>query len=255
LRLYREREAREAAGLFLAEGLHLAIDAVRAGATVELALIGDGLAGRPEGAAVEQSLRSAGIETHHCADGVLDSLQQARTPQPILLLVRQPAATPQQLLGAERGTPLVVVADGVQDPGNLGTILRTAEAAGATGFIAAGTGADLFHPRTVRATAGAIFRLPALRMAAAEFRRRADATGLGGVVTDTRGECDLLDCPLQGPCALVFGSEGAGLQPDWHAWAVRRVRIPMAPEVESLSVGAAAAVLLYEARRQRGAPS
>jgi TrmH family RNA methyltransferase len=188
----------------------------------------------------------------------MDSLQDARSPQPVMLVVRRAAASVASVLAGRGGVPLVVIAWGVQDPGNLGGIVRSADAAGATGLIATGGSADLYHPRTVRATMGSIFRLPLTDGEGDDILDRVAAAGLVTIGAVPRGGTPYDAIDWRAPSALLLGGEGAGLPGELEARSGVRVGVPMRHGVESLSVGAAAAVLLFEAARSRrgasGAP-
>jgi len=249
--LRKDGARRDSEGVFVAEGLHLVATALDSGAAIELTVGSARLAEIGEGKALLARIGAAGVAHVEVRDEELDRLQDARSPQPVLALVRRPGTTIEQVLDGHAGKPLVVIAHGVQDPGNLGTILRTALAAGATGAIVTGDAADLHHPRTVRATAGAIYRLPAVAAHAAEALAALERRAIEVVAADaSRGE-PYDTCDFRPPTALLLGGEGAGIPPEWLARATRIVRVPMHAEVESLSVGAAAAVLLFEAARQR----
>jgi len=248
--LRRDRDLRDRQGVFLAEGPRLAREALASGAGIELAICTQGL--EP---ALERGLRGSGVPLLRTSPAVHRALQDARSPQPILLLVRRPATRLEELLGGADGPALLVVAHGVQDPGNLGTILRTAEAAGASGMLVCGPSADLYHPRTVRATAGSIFRLPALQLDTASVPAALAAAGLQRVGSAPAAGRDYEQVDLRRPTAILLGGEGAGLPEPLRDATDVVARIPMAPGVESLSVGAAAAVLLFEAARQRRALS
>jgi TrmH family RNA methyltransferase len=251
--LRRDALLREAEGVFIAEGLHLAAEALACGARVELALTSPRLLASPQGRQLAERLRRTQVAWEMTEDHLLDALQDARSPQPVLLVVRRYQLGLETLFDDPVGVPLLVVVDGVQDPGNLGAIWRTADAAGATGLVACGAGADLYHPRVVRATAGAIFRLAAV---AAESRSVLEHLRRRGWVawgTTTRADRTHDDVDWSGPCAIVLGGEGSGLTGELASALDGYVRIPMRPGAESLSVGAAAAVLLFEAARQRRA--
>jgi TrmH family RNA methyltransferase len=243
---------REAEDVFLAEGIHLAQAALAARAPIVTAAWSTRLLATEEGRELHAALEGAGTAAVEVDPAVLSSIQDARSPQPITLVVRRPRWPPDAGLDAEAPGPLVVAACGVQDPGNLGTIVRTADAAGATACFACEGCADPFHPRAVRASMGSIFRLPVPRRAAADLAREGRARGLNLVATDPRGTTPLFACDLRGPLAVFLGSEGTGLPQDLLDASDWRVRIPLRRGVESLSVGAAAAVLLFEAVRQRG---
>jgi TrmH family RNA methyltransferase len=248
--LRREPGLRAGEGVLVAEGIHLAQEALGAGAVIELAVTAPRLLESPEGRSLATRLREASVPMHEASDATIDGFQDARSPQPVVLLVRRIVWPLDAVLDNRAGPPLVVIACGVQDPGNLGALMRTAEAAGATGFLASEGSADLTHPRTVRATMGSIFRMPAAERSLDEILDRAGSTGLRLVGAETSGDSyDAFDWTV--PLALLVGAEGSGLPERARARLHARVAIPMAAGVESLSVGAAAAVLLFEAARAR----
>jgi len=249
--LRSDRDLRDREGVIVGEGLHLADEALRSGATVEMALVSPRLLDLPEGRALAARLAAARVPLHEASDGILESLSDARSPQPVLVLVRREPRTLPSVVRGPGGAALLVVACAVQDPGNLGAILRIAEAAGATGVVATPGSADLFHPRAARASAGSIFRVPAIEAAVEDVRRAASAAGLVLAGADPRGgeAYDALDWIR--PTALFLGGEGAGLPSTIAERLDARVAVPMRAPVESLSVGTAAAVLLFEAARQR----
>jgi TrmH family RNA methyltransferase len=249
--LRRDRSLRDEQGVFVAEGLRLAREAVRSGAPVELAIHSDRLAVSPDGSDVLRELAANGASVHTCADDVLGTLQDARSHQPVVLLVRRSARPLADVLARASGPPLVVVADGVQDPGNLGSLVRSADAAGATALVTIGSGADLYHPRAVRATAGSIFRLPVLSSGLRELLEVLEESAVLKIGTSPRGVSAPDRIPWERPVALFLGSEGGGLADEVVSALDGTVRIPMRAGVESLSVGAAAAVLLFEAARRR----
>ena len=176
---------------------------------------------------------------------LLDSLCDTRTPQGVLFLARMPAAAPPEKLAGRR----YLVLDGLQDPGNVGTIWRTADALGADGLLLVNGCADPFAPKTVRATMGACFRLPVYELEAEELPGLLERSGLPLYATALRADtADLRRADLS-RCALVIGSEGRGVSPGLLAQSRLTVKIPMRPRCESLNAAAAAAVLLWEAAR------
>jgi len=242
---------RESEGVFVAEGVHLAVDALAAGASIEAAVVSARLEESEEGRALAARLRAAGIPVHDASESTLDQLQDARSPQPVLLLVRRPQAALAGVLEGRGGTPLLAIACGVQDPGNLGALWRTADAAGATGFVATLGSASLTHPRTVRASMGSIFRLAAIEAEIGEILGEVQSRKFRVHGADARGAVDYDAADWTGPVALLLGGEGAGLPKEAGGPGIVRVRVPMASGVESLSVNAAAAVLLFAAARAR----
>jgi RNA methyltransferase, TrmH family len=149
--------------------------------------------------------------------------------------------------------PLVVVVEGVEKPGNLGAILRSADGAGADALIAADPRTDLFNPNAIRASLGTVFTLPVAVATTSEVMAWLRARGIGPVVARVDGTTVHTSADLAGPVAIVLGSEAHGLTGTWDGPDVRPVRLPMLGSADSLNVSAAAAVLLYEARRQRDA--
>ena len=148
--------------------------------------------------------------------------------------------------------PLIIILENLQDPGNLGTILRTAEAAGATGILLSRGCADLYNPKVTRSTMGSIFRVPFvytddLKDAIARLK----AQGVRVLATHLAGSVELYEESFTTPTAILIGNESRGLTDETAALADQAIRIPMSGSVESLNAAVAAAVCLYEARRQR----
>ena len=244
---------REAEGVFVAEGVHLALEALKAGVTIEAAVVSPRLSASGEGWDLARRLLATGVEVHDCSEATLEALQDARSPQPIVLIVRRERPALSAVMAGRGGTPLLVLACGVQEPGNVGALLRTADAAAATGFVTTPGCANLTHPRTVRASMGAIFRLPAVEAALDEVLEEVQSLEFRVIGADARGGVDYDTADWGGPVALFLGGEGAGLPPEVREHLDQRVAVPMAPGVESLSVNAAAAVLLFTAARKRRA--
>ena len=248
-KLRRSVEARREEGVLIAEGIHLALEALRARQEIEAAFVDPRLAASAEGAGLLRDLQQAQVTCHEVAESVMDGLQDARSPQPVMLSIHSKGleARPWRT----RDNPLVLVCDGIQDPGNLGALLRSGDAAGAAALIATGAGADLHHPRTVRASMGSLFRLPAERMdldAAVDQLRDA---GLALVASVVRDGMDFREFDWSAACAVFFGGESKGLPDRLIEKADRCVSIALYPGVESLSVSAAVAVTLFEAACQR----
>ncbi len=243
--LARDAERRRAESVLVAEGPHLVREALDAAADVELVVGAPRLGATPEGQALRQAVDRAGLPFVEASDAALDAVQDARSPQPVVCVVRvRPVDLPATLDRAR----LVVLACGVQDPGNLGAIRRTADAAGADLLLATAGSADLHHPRAVRASAGSAFRLPAVRGELGELTDRLVSRGFRLLGADPRGELAFHDADWSGRLALVLGAEGPGLPPELDPVLAARIRIPMREGVESLSIGAAAAVLLFYKR-------
>jgi len=248
--LRRDRAERERLGLFLAEGVHLAQEALTCDAPVERVLVAPRLERTDEGRELLRAIAERGLPTAEISDTSMDALQDVRTPQPVLMVVRRSVRSIEELLSSV-DRPLVVIGHGIQDPGNLGSMLRTADAAGADAFCACGGAVDPYHPRAVRGSMGSVFRLAPLTADTEVLLDLLAHRGIATVATSPTAATSLVESDLRPPCALLFGSEGAGLPAGVARRIERNVRIPMRSGVESLSVGAAAAVLLFEAARQR----
>jgi TrmH family RNA methyltransferase len=249
----RLRALKERAGetdLCLLEGPRLVLEALAAGLAVVEAAASPRAEASPAGAAALVELRQRGVPVRRMAAELVASLSETETSQGLLALARRPVFQGEEVF---RGTPLVLVADGVQNPGNLGGLLRTAEAAGASGAILAGGCADPFSWKALRGSMGSALRLPHLRGLAVEDALDAlDRRGVAVLATDATGERRYDEADLRGPVAIVVGSEGAGLAARVRERAAARLRIPLAGPVQSLNVGVAAALVLFEAARQRG---
>lgn len=239
----------DADGYIGIEGPHLVEEAVRLGLDVPAILCS--ASGEHH---IERLVRSGGLgpatQVFRTSDRLFDGVADTRTPQGIAALVRPHAASFDDLI---RGLPLVVVLVEVQDPGNVGTILRSAEAFGSTGAVTTRGAANPLAPKALRASAGSGLRLPLLTgvsapILLAQFR----AAGVKTYAASTSRGLAPAETDFRGPVALLIGNEGAGLPPEVERSADTQVRIPVVAPVESLNAAVAASVLLYEAARQRG---
>jgi TrmH family RNA methyltransferase len=252
----RLRALKERAGereLCLLEGPRLVLEALEAGLAVVEAAASERAESSPAGPAALAALRQSGVPVRAMSAELVASLSETETSQGLLALARRPSF-PEE--GIFRGTPLVLVADGVQNPGNLGGLLRTAEAAGASGAILAGGCADPFSWKALRGSMGSAFRVPHLRgIPIDQALDLLEARRVSILATAAQGELRYDDVDLRGPVAIVIGAEGAGLPAAVLERAGSRLRIPLREPVESLNVGVAAALVLFEAARQRGFPT
>lgn len=194
----------------------------------------------------------AGILVHRLAPGVLERVAGTVTPQPVLAVARHRPPALLDLAGAD----LVVVAVDVRDPGNAGTLVRSAEAAGAQGVVFCRGSVDVTNPKTVRASAGALFHVPVVEAGdPQEVLGVLGDLGLMRIGAAARGGERPDRADLTRPVALVFGNEAWGLPEAVAASLDGLVTIPMPGRAESFNLGMAASILLYEARRQRTSPS
>ena len=244
---FRDAASGDLPDLMLAEGVRLVAEALDAGLDVVEAAVSP----RLTDAALRTRLQQRARTFLDCSDEVLARLSALDTPQGLAVLLQRPRVDEGALLGTSL-VPLVVIAAGVRDPGNLGSLLRTAEAAGATGVISLKGGADPFRDKAVRGSMGSIFRLPVLHgFDAAAIVAFCQRHRLQLVVADGSGERAHTQVDLRKPLALVVGAEAAGVPDELLAAASVRTRIPLQAPVESLNVAVAAGVMLFEAKRQR----
>jgi TrmH family RNA methyltransferase len=237
--------------VIVGEGLHLAAEALTSGVPVEMALVSPRLLDAAEGRALRERLARAGVALHEASDGTLEALSDARSPQPVIVLVKRRARSLPEVVRGEGGVPLPRRRVRGAGPGEPGSDRPDRGGVRCFGVVATPGSADLFHPRAVRASAGSIFRMPAIEASADDLLREAGGASLALVGADPRGGAAYHAHDWTRPAALLLGGEGAGLPAAVEGRLDARVAIPMRTPVESLSVGAAAAVLLFEAARQR----
>ena len=224
-------------GEFLCDSPKLVEEALRHGAQVVSLAVSDGVA-LPEG--VDASVRCVAVPPD-----VMASISPVRTPQGMLAVCRTPDTAPPEKLTGRR----YVVLDGVQDPGNVGTVIRTADAFGCDGVVLLAGCADPYSVKTLRSSMGAVFRVPVWCTDAETLHLRLHEAGLplyGAALRDDTEDARALELRR---CAIAIGSEGRGLTEQVLALCDRTVRIPMEAHCESLNAAMAAAVLLWEAYR------
>lgn len=241
----RRRKERERRGLFLAEGVRIAEELLDAGIRPDLVIVSPGLLETERGRALRADERLGAVR--EVPDTLLSRIAPTDTPQGILLVARVPTA-PDALLERE-GSSLILVLDGVQDPGNLGTLIRAADAFDAAAIVCLPGTVDAWNPKTVRAAAGSVFRVPILSMAD-DAAARLHAAGWRILVADANGR------PVEardagGRTALVVGNEGAGVGAGWVDAADAVVAVPTPGPVESLNVAVATGILLYALQPER----
>jgi RNA methyltransferase, TrmH family len=232
----------------LVEGATLLEEAHRAGWIIEVVAFTESAAADTAVARLVEGF-SPEVTRLLVSERVLEAMSPARSPSGVVALARGRAWTLGAVLAADPA--LVVIAVDVQDPGNVGAIVRAAEAAGATGVIAAGTSAAPFGWKALRGAMGSAFRLPVLRLLDIDEGIGAcRGRGMRLIATATDG-VPLDGVALHEPCAILVGAEGTGLPQALVDAADTRLTIPMQAPVESLNVAVAAGIILYEARRQR----
>jgi TrmH family RNA methyltransferase len=236
-------------GLLL-DGPHLVAEALTARVAVRLAMITADAQDRHDVGALVARVEQSGGEVLSVSAPVMAAVSPVRSSSVIVAIADRPPSSGERLYA---GTPLVVVACDVQDPGNVGAMVRVVEAAGGTGLIAAGRCADPFSPKALRGSMGSALRLPIavadVEGAVADVRRHLCRV----LAAVPRGGGSIFDVDLTGPVAILIGGEGAGLSASLLATVDECFSIPMQPQVESLNAAITAALAVYETRRQRQA--
>ena len=241
-KLQSQPRLRRQEGLFVVEGVRLVEESVQSGWTTRLVLYSGGLSAR--GQALLKQYIDSGVPVEEASDKVMDSASDTHTPQGILAVVEQ------RQLELPGEPDFILVADGLRDPGNLGTLLRTAAAAGVQAVVLPPGSVDPFSPKVVRAAMGAHFRLP-LRSLEWDALRQLIPQEARIFLADAAGGEPYTRMDFKVPLAIIVGGEAQGAGTRAASLAQHRVHISMAGEVESLNAAVAAAVLLFEVRRQR----
>jgi TrmH family RNA methyltransferase len=249
----RDRRERESRGLTLVDGTREVRRAIEAGVEIVEAYVCEPLLAGPDARAALDALGAAGVTLLTTSPAVFEKLAFGGRSEGLVVVVRVPDLALEHL--ELPPDPLVVVIEGVEKPGNVGAALRSADGAGADALIAASPRTDLFNPNAIRASAGTVFAVPLAAAPSADVRPWLRAHGLRIVAAWVDAERPYTEADLRGPLAIVLGAETTGLSETWSGQDVEPVAIPMRGAADSLNVSISAAVLLFEARRQRGGGS
>jgi TrmH family RNA methyltransferase len=233
----------------LLDGPHLLFEAHKSGVAIESAAFDESAFDDPSVRKLAQQLAADGTDVFIVSTKTLESMSPVRTPTGVVAIAHRRLSPLASVL--DTADALVVVAHDVQDPGNVGGIMRTAEAAGATAVITTPTTADPLGWKALRGSMGSALRLPIARADISETIEALRKKRISATALVPRGGEPLFAADLKAPTAIVLGGEGPGLASSIVRKMDRRVSIPMAGSVESLNVGVAAALVLYEAFRQR----
>ena len=240
----RRRRSREREGLVLAEGIRVAREALDGGASIRFA-VASPRALELGAADLLRELRGSGVEVIELGDSEFDALADTDAPQGLLLVCQEPRPDLETVFGANR----LLLLDGLQDPGNVGTLVRSAAAFGLEGVVALDGTADPWGAKAVRASAGTVFQVPLVASPWATFAAHAGSDDRPLWIADASGT------PVEpGPTrwALVVGGEGAGVRPEVREGAEGAVAIPMPGGTESLNAGVAGSILMYALTRSGG---
>ena len=244
-RLFREAALNQH-GEIAIEGMHLVEEAIRSGLRLSTVFFNDTARERAHKLLPQLS---AHTEALLLPDELFASAAPSETPQGIAAIVKVRSFSLDDVFTEQPA--LLVLAAGLQDPGNLGTVARSSEAFGATGLLLGESTVSPWNWKALRASAGSLFRLPALTLSIHDAVRELKARQIRLLATSSHKGVPVWDADLRGPVAIAIGGEGAGLPKDVMTQADELIAIPQAPPVESLNAGIAASVALYEAARQR----
>lgn len=238
--LLEKRNARKKEGRFVVEGPRLIEEA---GNLISFIVHSENLP-------LVKKLAEKGVPCYKVSPKQFKELSGVETPQGILAVVRMPEYSLSQMLKGKE--TLIVFCDGVQDPGNLGTIIRSAAALGASGVLLSKGTVDLYNPKVVRSTMGSLFHLPIIILGDnEETLKQLRENNVKIITTTAKAKKNCFEANLSGSLALVVGNEGAGVEEKMLSTADEEVKIPIPGKAESLNVGMATSILLYEALRQR----
>lgn len=241
----KKRKARDADQVFLAEGLRMASEAPKE-QVLELYVSESFFERHKE----EQWLKEQGKKLTLLSDTVFERVSDTKTPQGVLTVMKRHVYTVENIVSQK--TPLLIVLDNLQDPGNLGTILRAGEAAGVTGLILSQDCVDIYNPKVIRSTMGSIYRMPFVYVDdLIQTIKILKENGILSYAAHLKGKRSYDREDYTTGTAFLIGNEGNGLRDEVAETADTFIRIPMCGEVESLNAAVAASVLMFEAARQR----
>jgi len=234
---------------FLIEGPHLAEMALNGGASISTVFVTEAFMNKKEHQGLLRRMAGAAGEIFEVTEQVLGKISYTETPQGITAVVSYHPLKPTEL--ALQHTALIVVVDGIQDPGNLGTIIRTADAAGADAVVLLPGTCDAFMPKVIRSTSGSIFNVPVVYAEPDALVEWLQEKKIHFAVTEGKAGKDIFSADLSGPLAVAFGNEARGVSSNLKQAADSALSIPIFGKAESLNVAASAAICLYEIVRQR----
>jgi TrmH family RNA methyltransferase len=244
----RERRERDRSGQFVIEGTRELERALSAGVPLRELLLSPELA-RPEALALASRAERSGIPVSELGSDAFSRASIRENPDGVMALA--PTWRTELAEFEPPADPLLVVLDGLEKPGNLGALLRTADAVDADAVFVTGRGTDPFNPNVIRSSMGSVFSRPLLAVESEELREFLRTNGIRVVTTSPAGDQPYWNADLRGAVAVVLGTEHQGLGPEWLTAADSSVFIPMSGMADSLNVGVAGALMLYEALRQR----
>jgi TrmH family RNA methyltransferase len=245
----RDRRHREKRGNILIDGARELDRAIQGRVRLREVFVCEPLCGSPDARRVLEWLPRSGVEVLHVAETVFAKLTFGQRAEGVLGVAEMPVCALDQLTLPDN--PRVAVLEGVEKPGNVGAVLRSADGAGISAVIVADGRTDLYNPNAIRASMGTIFTLPVCATTAALALDWLRHRGMAICAAIVQGSLPYDEVDYRGPTAIVLGNEAHGLSQTWHTPGVTTVRLPMCGAADSLNVSATAAVLFYESLRQR----
>lgn len=244
-----DRRYRDRTGLMLIEGIKELSLALKGGVRIVRIFYNEELFKGDQERTVLKAIAAGGAELVQVSARVYEKIAYREDSFGLVAVANQPTKSLKEM--TLNKSPLIIVIEGVEKPGNLGAILRSADAAGVDGVIVCGKSTDIYNPNVVRASIGTVFTVPVVEAALSDTLGWLKDKGLKTIATTPHTELEYFDADLKGPCAIVMGSEHEGLSDEWLKEADSLVRIPMKGEADSLNLATSATILLYEALRQR----
>jgi RNA methyltransferase, TrmH family len=248
IRLITSGSKRSPEELVLAEGIRVLEEAIKADCSLEAAIFSDQFGSLPRERELMNSLHSQKTPLYKVNARLFKSVSSVQTPQGVMALIRAPHLRLSDVNPGE--SPLILYCSGIQDPGNMGTLIRTAAAAGVAVVCTEKGTVSARNPKSIRASAGAFFHLaPVESVEILDFLEYCRSRFIQPYRTDVQEGLNYMEADLRRPCAILLGNEGSGLSKNLSG--VPSIRIPMNKRIESLNVAVAGAILLFEAARQR----
>jgi TrmH family RNA methyltransferase len=245
----KQKKFRDRTGTYLAEGIRLVEEALYANVPMEALLFSGDLESGKFDKIINRGAGN-GVPMYEVTDPIMEHIADTKTPQGVIAVLKKTEGDADAFV-AKKENPLYLVLDGIQDPGNMGTMIRTADAVGATGVLVDRTCVDVYNPKVVRATMGSLFHLPVFEVDLREMLPRLKEQGVSVVGAAVDAEETVFQANLTGAVAMVIGSEAHGLSEEIADFLDKEITLPMPGQAESLNAAVAASVMLYEALRQR----
>lgn len=243
----KKRKQRDTDGVFLVEGIRMFVEAPES--QVQAVYVSESFYAKRQ---KELNLEKWGRKLEIVSDSVFSHISDTKTPQGVLVVLEQSEYQLEEIINPAGKTPLLMVLDNLQDPGNLGTILRAGEAAGVTGVIMSTDTVDIYNPKVIRSTMGSIYRMPFVYVEDLEaVVKQLNGSGIHTYAAHLKGKHSYDEEDYNQKTAFLIGNEGNGLRDEIADAAEIYIKIPMCGEVESLNAAVASSVLMFEAARQR----